>query len=103
MLSKQLLSLPSRRFKIRLVLAILGFGQFIQAAEIISADLCIYGGTAGGVAAAVQATRMGRSAVIAEFGQHLGGMTSGGLGATDIGNIQRTIAAITINISPRAL
>jgi len=54
--------------------------------EAIDADICIYGGTAAGVAAAVQAARMGRTAVIAEFGNHLGGMTSGGLGATDIGN-----------------
>ena len=29
---------------------------------------------------------MGKTAVIAEFGSHLGGLTSGGLGATDIGN-----------------
>jgi len=58
----------------------------LRAAEVIEADLCIYGGTAGGVAAAVQASRMGKTAVIAEFGKHLGGMTSGGLGATDIGN-----------------
>src|SRR5439155_26305511 len=52
----------------------------------IESDLCIYGGTAAGVVAAVQAKRMGKTAVIAEFGHHLGGMTSGGLGATDIGN-----------------
>src|SRR6266496_5170372 len=58
----------------------------LKAAEAVESDVCIYGGTAGGVAAAVQATRMGKRAVIAEFGQHLGGMTSGGLGATDIGN-----------------
>ena len=55
-------------------------------AKVIEADICIYGGTAGGVAAAVQAARMGKKAVIAEPGRHLGGMTSGGLGATDIGN-----------------
>ncbi len=58
----------------------------LPAAEVIESDLCIYGGTAGGVAAAVQAARMGKSVVLAEFGMHLGGMTSGGLGATDIGN-----------------
>jgi FAD dependent oxidoreductase len=58
----------------------------LKAAEVIQADLCIYGGTAGGVAAALQAARMGKTAVIAEFGNHLGGLTSGGLGATDIGN-----------------
>ena len=56
------------------------------AVEVIEADICIYGGTAGGVAAVVQAARMGKAAVLAEFGAHLGGMTSGGLGATDIGN-----------------
>ena len=49
-------------------------------------DLVIYGGTAGGVAAAVQARRMGKTAVLIEPGKHLGGLTSGGLGATDIGN-----------------
>lgn len=58
----------------------------LGAAEIIEADVCVYGGTAGGIAAGVQASRMGKRAVIAEFGNHLGGMTSGGLGATDIGN-----------------
>ena len=55
-------------------------------AEAIEADVCIYGGTSGGVAAAVQASRMGKTAVVAEFGRHLGGLSSGGLGATDIGN-----------------
>ena len=52
----------------------------------VEADLCVYGGTSGGVAAAVQARRMGKRAVIVEFGRHLGGLSSGGLGATDIGN-----------------
>src|SRR5207302_7658400 len=55
-------------------------------AETIQCDVCIYGGTVAGVAAGVQAARMGKSAIIAEFGNHVGGMTSGGLGATDIGN-----------------
>src|SRR5438067_10432206 len=49
-------------------------------------DLVIYGGTSGGVTAAVQARRMGKTAIIIEPGKHLGGLTSGGLGATDIGN-----------------
>ena len=58
----------------------------LRGADVIQSDICIYGGTGGGVAAAVQARRMSKSVVIAEFGNHLGGMTSGGLGATDIGN-----------------
>lgn len=49
-------------------------------------DVVIYGGTASGIAAAVQATRMGKSVVLIEPGQRLGGLTTGGLGQTDIGN-----------------
>lgn len=49
-------------------------------------DLVVYGGTAGGAAAAIQARRMGKSVVLIEPGQHIGGLTSGALGATDIGN-----------------
>lgn len=57
-----------------------------SAADIIEADVCVYGGTSGGVAAAVQAARMGKTVILAEPGKHLGGMTSGGLSAVDIGD-----------------
>src|SRR5205809_5031990 len=59
-----------------------------QAVSLAAAefDVVVYGGTSGGVAAAVQAARMGKSVVLIEPGRHLGGLTSGGLGATDIGN-----------------
>lgn len=49
-------------------------------------DICIYGGTAAGVIAAYTAKKMGKSVMLIEPGTHLGGMTSGGLGQTDIGN-----------------
>ncbi len=49
-------------------------------------DLVVYGGTAAGVVAAVQGRAMGRTVVLLEPGAHLGGLTSGGLGNTDIGN-----------------
>ena len=55
-------------------------------AELIETDILVFGGSAGGVAAACTATRMGKKAVVTEFGQHIGGLTSGGLGWTDIGN-----------------
>lgn len=48
-------------------------------------DVCVFGGTAGGVIAAVSAARLGRSVVLASEGPRLGGMVSGGLGATDVG------------------
>ena len=49
-------------------------------------DVCVYGGTAGGVAAAIQAARMGKSVVLIEPSKHIGGLTSGGLGFTDCGS-----------------
>lgn len=49
-------------------------------------DVVVYGGTSGGVAAAVQVARMKKSVLLIEPGKHIGGLTSGGLGATDIGN-----------------
>jgi hypothetical protein len=60
----------------------------------LEADVCVYGATSGGVAAAVQAARMGKRVVLIEPGRHVGGMTSGGLSAVDIGD-PRTIGGIT--------
>src|SRR5438105_320200 len=68
------------------LLATLLPGSVLCAPRVIQADVCIYGATASGIAAAVQTTRMGKRAVLAEPGKHLGGLTSGGLSATDIGN-----------------
>lgn len=49
-------------------------------------DVVVYGGTSAGVIAAVQAARMGKKVVLLEPGERLGGMTSSGLTATDVGN-----------------
>ena len=51
-----------------------------------SVDVCIYGGTSAGVIAAYTASMEGKTVLLVEPGRHLGGMTSGGLGYTDIGN-----------------
>jgi FAD dependent oxidoreductase len=59
---------------------------FSADAPRLTADVCIYGATSGGVMAAIHASRRGRSVILAAFGAHVGGLTSGGLGATDIGN-----------------
>ncbi|NGN62964.1 FAD-dependent oxidoreductase [Streptomyces sp. A7024] len=56
------------------------------AAAPTDTDLVVYGGTSAGIAAAVQARRMGATVVLLEPGRHLGGLTTGGLGATDTGN-----------------
>jgi FAD dependent oxidoreductase len=49
-------------------------------------DVLVYGATAGGLIAAVAAAREGATVIVLEPGQHLGGMVTGGLGATDSGN-----------------
>lgn len=48
-------------------------------------DVVVYGGTAGGVIAAVAAAREGLSAAVLEPTSHVGGMVSSGLGYTDFG------------------
>jgi hypothetical protein len=48
-------------------------------------DVVVYGGTAGGVIAAVSAAREGLKTALLEPTGHLGGMVSGGLGWTDYG------------------
>ena len=50
-----------------------------------SYDFVVYGGTAGGVIAAVSAAREGLRVALVEPGSHLGGMTTGGLSRTDFG------------------
>lgn len=67
-----------------------------DAAEprVVEADVVVYGGTSGGVVAAVAARRMGKTAVIVEPGRHLGGMTSGGLSWTDVGSSPKRVRAI---------
>jgi len=49
-------------------------------------DVIIYGGTASGVIAAYTAKELGKSVLLIEPGERIGGLTTGGLGYTDIGN-----------------
>ena len=70
--------------------------------KVVEADVCIYGGTPGGVTAAVQAARMGKKAVLVEFGKHIGGLTASGLSATDGGFIAGGIAREFYNVVGKA-
>ena len=66
---------------------LIGWLAGIQSfAATIESDICILGGTSAGIIAAVQAASMGKTVVVVEPGKHLGGLTAGGLGWTDIGN-----------------
>ena len=58
----------------------------LQAQAALEVDVLVYGGTSAGVIAAYTAKHYGKRVLLVEPGRHLGGMSSGGLGQTDIGN-----------------
>lgn len=66
------------------VLLLQGYGQ--KQPRPKKFDIVIYGGTSAGVSAAIQSSRLKKSVVLIEPTERLGGLTTGGLGATDIGN-----------------
>lgn len=72
---------PRLPFVACLVLAV-----FCSGLRAASYDLVVYGGTAAGVTAAIQAKRMGKTVVLVGPDQHIGGLSAGGLGWTDTGN-----------------
>ncbi len=74
-------------------------GQRARANDI-EADICIYGGNAAGVIAAYTAAKMNKKVVLIEPGRHLGGLTTGGLGYTDIGN-KYTITGLSLDFYRR--
>eukprot|EP01119_Soliformovum_irregulare_P005694 TRINITY_DN17437_c0_g1_i1.p1 TRINITY_DN17437_c0_g1~~TRINITY_DN17437_c0_g1_i1.p1 ORF type:complete len:522 (+),score=113.17 TRINITY_DN17437_c0_g1_i1:121-1686(+) len=51
-----------------------------------SFDVVVYGATASGVTAAAAAAKEGFCVALVERGRHIGGMVSGGLGWTDVGD-----------------
>ena len=59
--------------------------SFAYSAET-TRDLVIYGSSPAALSAAVQAKRMGKTAVVVSPETRIGGLTTGGLGMTDIGN-----------------
>ncbi len=63
---------------------------------VIKADVCVYGGTSAGVIAAYTVKKSGKSVVMIEPGKHVGGLTTGGLGYTDIGN-KYAVTGLSLN------
>lgn len=55
-------------------------------AETITSDVVVYGGTPAGVSAAIAAAKQGRDVALIDVNAHVGGMMSGGLVDTDIGD-----------------
>lgn len=78
---------------------LLGTAFHAQASEPspATADVCVYGGTASGVMAAVAAAREGCRVVLIEPGRWLGGMTGGGISTIDWGN-KKAVGGTTARI-----
>lgn len=76
----------TRRLLVLLALAVLPAVVRGQQATTMRVDVLVYGGSSAGVMAAYTARMAGRSVLLVEPGRHLGGLASGGLGYTDIGN-----------------
>lgn len=68
-----------------------------SAIEDNTPDICIYGGTASGVMAAVTAAKQGRSVVLIEPSRWLGGMTGGGLSHVDWGR-EKAVGGTALSI-----
>lgn len=82
-----------RSVRLRYVFALWGAGALRLGAVETSVDVVVYGGNAAGAVAAVQVSRMGGSVVLLEPGPAIGGLTTGGLGATDVGD-KRAVGGI---------
>jgi hypothetical protein len=59
---------------------------FLLDRNALAQEVVIYGGTPGGIAAAISSARMGHEVTLIEATHHLGGMTTSGLGKSDIEN-----------------
>lgn len=83
---------PRARFLALLLAPILlvGIGPVPVSAATVRADVIVYGGTPGGIVAAVTAARAGADVLVLETTSHIGGMVSSGLTWTDIGD-KRTL------------
>lgn len=94
----------TQRFRFILIFCT-GFSLTFIATENFGAekklyDLVIYGPTSAGVAAAVQAQRMGLDVIVTGPDTHLGGLSAGGLGWTDSGN-KEVIGGISLEFYKR--
>lgn len=75
--------------KMKILLLLITFISFgFKSESQKSYDIVVYGGTSAGITAAIQSSRMGKTVLIIEPSFRIGGLTTGGLGSTDIGNKQ---------------
>lgn len=79
---------PARRlpFSLPFLALVAAPAVALTAAPAVTREIVVYGGTSGGLVAGFQAKAMGHSVIVIEPSAREGGLTTGGLGQTDIGN-----------------
>ena len=87
----------SRRTFITTTVAVVLLPEVAPAADANTAEICVYGGTASGVMAAVTAAKQGRSVILVEPSRWLGGMTGGGLSHVDWGR-EKAVGGTALSI-----
>jgi len=71
--------------------------DIVSAENALSADVCVYGATASGIAAALGAADAGAKVIVVEPSRWLGGMSGGGLNAIDWGN-KRSVGKMALKL-----
>ena len=79
-------SIKNTNFLVMILFLLFNIEIFCQSIQ--SYDIVVYGGTSSGITAAIQSSRLGKKVLLIEPGHRIGGLTTGGLGQTDIGNKQ---------------
>jgi hypothetical protein len=82
----KLQSFKNTNFLVRVLLLLFNIEVFCQSIQ--SYDIVVYGATSSGITAAIQSSRLDKKVLLIEPGHRIGGLTTGGLGQTDIGNKQ---------------
>ena len=60
-------------------------------------DVCVYGGTPGGITAAISAAREGASVVLLEQTRHVGGLSTSGLNRDEGNHLDRQTLVAFVN------
>ena len=79
-------SFKNTNFLVTVLFLLFNIKVFCQSIQ--SYDIVVYGATSSGITAAIQSSRLGKKVLLIEPGHRIGGLTTGGLGQTDIGNKQ---------------
>ena len=84
--STQMIKIMKKMVQISLLAMVFCILNCSNDSSMPAYDVVIYGATSSGIAAAIQTQRLGKKALLLEPTSRIGGLTTGGLGQTDIGN-----------------